>query len=53
MLFNAFMIVILCIAFLITIVGMLYVLRVELNLFFEIDFVQKMREWLHVHTKKD
>lgn len=53
MLFNAFMIVILCIAFLIAIVGMLYVLRVELDLFFGLDFVKKIMEWVNVHTKKD
>ena len=46
MIFNAFMVVILIIAFLITIVGLLYILRIELDLYFDIDYVEKFKKWV-------
>lgn len=53
MIFNAFMVTILCIAFLIVITGMLYVLRVMLMLYFEFDFIEKLREWACGRKEKD
>lgn len=46
MIFNAFMVVILIITFLITIVGLLYILRIELDLYFDIDYVEKLKKWV-------
>ena len=53
MIFNGFMITILCIAFLIVITGMLYVLRVMLVLYFEFDFIEKLREWVNGKREND
>lgn len=51
--FNGLLAIILLMALELTIIGCMFVLRVVINIWFETDFMDRVREWINVFTKKD
>lgn len=51
MIFNGFMAVIICLVFEIVIVGLLWVLRIAIDWWLDIDYVEKIKKWIKKHEE--